>query len=281
MTLSIIILSHNTRELLKQTIDSIQVQKDWEIIVVDNASSDGSAEMIRDKYPRVKLLINDENIGFAAANNQGIKESRAKYVMLLNSDTQILDDAIEKMLGVMESNPQIGMITPKVVLPDGAIDLACHRGMPTPWRALTYFSKLEQLFPESSLFGGYHLTHLDFDQTHQIEATAATAIIVRRKAIDQVGLLDERFFLYAEDLDWCKRFTDASWEIVYYPDSVVLHHKSQSGKNNIVDREKQRESSHHFYDTMKQFYDKHYDDKYPWPLKKIIYSAIDIKKYFS
>jgi GT2 family glycosyltransferase len=280
MELSIIILSYNTKDLLKQTIDSIMLKENWEIIVVDNASSDGSQAMIEHDYPHIKLIKNNRNLGFAAANNLGIKIARGQYLMLLNSDTQVMDDCLSDLIRYLNQHKKVGIITPKVVLPDGAIDLACHRGMPTPWRSFTYFAKLERFFPNSATFGGYHLTHLDFNKPHLIEATAATAIITRRQVIKSVGLLDERFFLYAEDLDWCKRITEAGWSIIYYPQATILHHKSQSGKNNNIDREKKSAATEHFYDTMKQFYEKHYDNKYPKPLKKLIFLAIDIKKRF-
>lgn len=281
--LSIIILSYNTIDLLKQTIKSIPHHDDWEIIIVDNASTDGSIDMIQKDFPQLHLIQNPKNLGFAAANNLGISASTGEYIMLLNSDTQIIDDAIEKLINYLDENEKVGAITPKVILPDGAIDLACHRGMPTPWRALTYFSKLEQLFPNSKTFAGYHQTYQDFQTTHQIEATAATAMMVRREVIDQVGLLDERFFLYAEDLDWCKRITEAGWPIIYYPEVKVLHHKSQSGKqkpsdNQVESHQFKTESIHHFYDTMKQFYDKHYTHQYPKPIQKLIHWSIDLKK---
>ena len=281
MKLSIIILSYNTKALLKQTIDSIDLQDDWEIIVVDNNSSDGSPEMIEVEYPKVKLIQNEKNIGFGAANNQAMKVAQGEYYLILNSDTEIMDNAIQKLIDYLETHPIVGAVTPKVILPDGSIDLACHRGMPTPWRAFTYFSKLERAFPESKLFGGYHLTNLDFNKVHQVEATAATAMLVRKKTVDEVGMFDERFFLYAEDLDWCKRMTEANWQIYYLPEAVVVHHKSQSGKKKKSNKKEKSAATHHFYDTMKQFYEKHYQDTYPWYVRKLVYWGIDIKKWMS
>lgn len=276
--LSIIIISYNTKDLLKQTLDSLPVNPDWEIFVVDNNSQDGSAELIEHFYPQVKLMRNEANLGFAKANNQAIKEAKGEYLLLLNSDTQVKPNALEKMLAYLSAHSQVGMITPKVVLPNGMLDQACHRGEPTPWRAFTYFSKLEQVFPHSSIFGGYHQTHLDLTSIHPVEATAATALMVRRSAIDHVGMLDERFFFYAEDLDWCKRFREAGWKIVYFPDSEVLHHKSASGKGNKHDKLKAKQAKKHFWETMKLYYEKHYDKQYPWWVKRIIFLVIWIKK---
>jgi GT2 family glycosyltransferase len=280
--LSIIILSFNTKELLKNTLKSIPGNKNWQIIVVDNASNDRSVEMVASKFPHVQIIQNDKNLGFAAGNNIGIKQSSSKYIMLLNSDTEIVGNAIEDMLDYLDEHHETAIITPKVVLEDGAIDLACHRGMPTPWNAFTYFSQLERLFPNSKAFGGYHQTHKNFETTHHIEATAATAIIVRKSAIDKVGLLDERFFLYAEDLDWCKRMTDAGYQITYFPKATILHHKSQSGKKRTVKDKNhssiKSDSHHHFYATMKQFYHKHYQDEYPRWIQKLVFMGIDLKQ---
>jgi len=284
MTLSIIILSYNTKDLLAQTLSSIPRNPTWEIIVVDNASTDGSLEMVLKKYTYVKTIQNQINRGFAAGNNLGLKIAQGKYILLLNSDTKIIDDALDHMINFLDRHPHIGALTPKVMLPDGAVDLACHRGLPTIWNSFTYFAKLEQLFPSIALFAGYHQTHLDFDKPHRIEATAATAMMVRRSVIEKVGKFDERFFLYAEDLDWCKRINDAGYEIYYYPRSVVMHFKSQSGKrrqnDSHEDQQIKRESLHHFYDTMKQYFDKHYGHKYPKPVQYLIHKAIDTKKWW-
>lgn len=280
--LSIIILSFNTKDLLVQTIDSISLKKDWEIIVVDNGSTDGSPEIIETNYPHFKLIRSAKNLGFAAGNNLGIKRARGEYIMLLNSDVKVIGDAIDELLAYLDRHPNVAIITPKVILPDGALDLACHRGMPTPWNAFTYFTKLETLFPNIKLFSGYHQTYQNFNQIHEVEATAATAIIVRQAAINQVGLLDERFFLYAEDLDWCKRMAEAGYQIIYYPKAQVLHYKSQSGKKKTAQNHDQKviikDSHHHFYDTMKQFYDKHYRQQYPKFIQKLVFTGIDLKQ---
>jgi GT2 family glycosyltransferase len=281
MKLSIIILNYNTKALLAKTIGSIKPQADREIIIVDNGSTDGSVEYIKQKFPKCQLIELPQNLGYAAGNNRGLALAQGQYVMLLNSDALIINDALDTLLAYLDKHPQVGAITPKVVLPNGAIDLACHRGMPTPWNAFAYFSKLEQLFPHSAFFAGYHQTYKDFNTTHQIDATAGTAMIVRRLVIDQIGLLDEQFFLYAEDLDWCKRITEAGYKIIYFPKAEVLHLKSQSGKKHLHNKKVKRESHRHFYDTMKQFYQKHYANHYPWPIRKLVMAAIDLKKWWA
>lgn len=275
--LSIIVLSYNTKDLLQQTLQSIPKHPDWEVIVVDNASSDDSVAMLQQAFPSVKLILNKKNLGFAAANNQAIKQATGEFVLLLNSDTVVQPNALEQLLQLLEQDESIGVVTPKVVLPDGSIDLACHRGMPTPWRAFTYFSKLEQVFPNSKLFGGYHLTHKDFNVTHEVEAVSGVAMMVRRSVIDKVGMLDERFFFYAEDLDWCLRIREARWKIVYHPQATILHFKSQSGKKNKLDKQKERLAKKYFYDTMLQFYDKHYAKQYPKMINSLVKVGIRAK----
>lgn len=258
--LSIIVLNYNTKDLLIQTLSSINRQAQWEIIVVDNASTDGSSDAIKKKFPDIKLIINHKNNGFAGGNNIGINIARGEYIMLLNSDTKVMGPALEELTQYLDANPGVGVVSPKVTLPDGAIDLACHRGFPTLWNAFAYFAKLEQTFPNFHLFSGYHQAWQDFNTTHEVDAVSGAAMVVRRQAIDQVGLLDENFFLYAEDLDWCKRIKDAGWKIVYYPKATILHFKSQSGRAKAGSEHKQVKSASRtqFFLTMKQYYDKHY-----------------------
>jgi GT2 family glycosyltransferase len=281
MKTSIIILSYNTKKLLKDCLTSLSLLNPppLQVIVVDNASADGSPQMVLSDFPQVTLIKNQTNVGFAAANNQAIKIASGNFVMLLNSDTQIVDPhTLGRLEQFLLDHPQAAIVTPKVVLNDGRIDLACHRGMPTPWNALTYFTGLSKVFPRTKICAGYHQTYKDLTRTHQVDATAATAILVSRKAIDQVGLLDESFFLYGEDLDWCKRFTDSGWEIWYDPQITINHYKSASGKKKQAGKHIKSASVNYFYDTMKLFYEKHYHTKYPKWLRHLIYMGIDLKK---
>jgi len=275
-TLSIIVLSYNTKDYLKQTLSSIKKNKNWQIIVVDNNSKDGSAKMVEKKFSHVKLIHNQKNLGFAGGNNVGIKTAKGKYIMLLNSDTQIVDNALEDLITYLNNHQDVGAITPKFVLPNGSIDLACHRGFPTPWNALSYFLKLEQLFPNFNFFAGYHRTWEDFNTTHQVEVISAGAMMVRKEVIDTIGLLDERFFLYAEDIDWCKRIHDAGWKIIYHPKATIIHHKSKSGKTkeDLSAHQTKSVSKYHFFNTMKQYYDKHFTHHPKW-LKKFVKFGIE------
>jgi GT2 family glycosyltransferase len=282
VNISIIILSYNTKDLLKQTLDSLCHKNfsDREYFVVDNASTDGSPQMVKKDYPWVTLIANHDNKGFAAANNQAIKIAKGKYLVLLNSDTEVIDDALGDIARYLDNHPDVGAITPKIMLTNGQLDPACHRGMPTPWRSFCYFAGLEKLFPTSRLFGGYHQAYLDLNTTHVIETSAATGFMVRKQMVDEIGMLDEAFFLYGEDLDWCMRMNQANWKIVYFADATIIHYKSQSGKKNKKSKTKSA-ATHHFYNTMYQFYEKHYSKTYPTWVRQLVYAGIRFKQWLS
>lgn len=295
--LSIVILNYNTADWIEKVLRSIQsfpLQKySTEIIVVDNNSTDHSVEVITSKFPEVKLIQSSENGGFSKGNNLGIKVATGSYIMLLNSDTEWTSQTqLDKALDYLHEHKDVGMLSPKLVLADGSIDLASHRGEPTPWAAFTYFSGLEKLVPNSKLFGRYHQTWKSFDEVHDIDACSAAGIIMPKVAIDKVGLLDERFFMYAEDLDWCKRFRDAGYKIIFFPHSMIIHHKYKSGfeKEEKIDPEeflqipgfnkkktRSSKTKHHFYETMKQYYTKHYQESSPvqtW----LIHKGVDLMR---
>lgn len=284
--LSIIILSYNTKNYLAQALLSIkdQLTKDWEVIVVDNNSTDGSSAMVKKEFGFAELIQNKANLGFAGGNNIGIGRAHGEYVMLLNSDAELLpDNPLDTLLEYLDAHPRVAAITPRVTMPDGSIDLGSHRGIPTPWNAFTYFTGLEKLFGRfpmlNRVLGGYHQTWKNYNRIHEIDACSCAAIIVRGTAIQEVGMLDERFFMYAEDLDWCVRFREAGWKVIYHPEVRVLHHKNKSG----IHRETHESEEHlktkrrahaHFFDTMIQFYEKHYLVRYPKWIKHIVYAGI-------
>lgn len=254
-SLTIVIVNYNTRELLRARLEALP----WPIIVVDNGSTDGSAEEV--KRRDVHLITNKVNKGFAAANNQGIAAAKSDYILLLNTDCQASFAAIQETLRYLDDNPDVGAVTCKLVLPDGSMDPACHRGFPTPWASLTYFMGLEKLFPTSRLFGQYHQGYTPREETHDVDCISGAFFLVRREVIDRVGLLDEAFFMYGEDIDWCFRIRKAGWKIGFYPHASVVHAKHQSGLAH-ADDSLRRETRNHFYDAMRLFYDKHYNRWY-------------------
>jgi GT2 family glycosyltransferase len=173
--LSIIILNYNTQDWVQNVLNSVfaypLINFSFEVIVVDNASSDDSVQIVKQKFPQVKLIESPENGGFAKGNNLGIKEANGRYIMLLNSDAEFTKETdLDACINYLDEHPTVGILTPKVLLPDGSVDLASHRGEPTPWAALSYFSGLEKLFPSSKLFGQYHQTWQNFSTIHLIEA---------------------------------------------------------------------------------------------------------------
>ncbi|MBI5620116.1 glycosyltransferase family 2 protein [Candidatus Gottesmanbacteria bacterium] len=281
--LSIIIVNFNTRDLLIRCLTSVaSAQTDgdrWELIVVDNASTDGSVEKIQNskfKIQNLMIIQNTENLGFAKANNIGIKKSHGKYILLLNSDTEVEKGTIQAMLGFMEAHPEAGAATCKLLLPDGSLDPACHRGFPTPWAALTYFVGLERLFPRSRLFAGYHMGYKDLSQVHEVDAISGAFFLTTRAVIDRVGMLDEDYFMYGEDLDWAFRIKEAGLSILFNPDVSVLHRKKQSGRQH-QDPAIRRATDQHFYETMQLFYQKHYAKRYGRLVTQMILLGIKLK----
>jgi len=280
LSLSIIILSYNTAELTLQCIESIEKtdldKQKFEVIVVDNASTDATISEIKKRFPWVHIIQNEKNIGFAAGNNVGIRNAQGKYVLLLNSDTKISHESFSIMLDFMEHHPKAGVSTCKLLLSDGVMDPACHRGFPTPWASMTYMVGLENLFPSSTLFGQYHQGYKGMNLPHQIDCPSGAFFLLRREVIDEVGLLDEDYFMYGEDIDWAYRIKEKGWEIWFNPATSIIHYKKKSGRTH-KDREIKRAMDRHFYETMKLFYKKHYEKVYPWMLTRFVYLAIDIK----
>jgi GT2 family glycosyltransferase len=267
--LSIIILNYNGRSWLEKLLPSLRAhfltktQWETEVVVVDNASTDDSVAWL-EAIPWIRLIRSAYNGGFARGNNLAIHGNNARYLMLLNSDTELLPDRsnLDLLIDYMDQCPEIGIITPKIILDNNHLDPACHRGEPTPWAAFTYFMGLEKLFYRNQFFGQYHQTEKPLTTIHDIDACTGAALMVRTAGLSRVGLLDERFFMYAEDLDWCKRFREAGFRIVFHPAVTIRHHKYQSGIRN-TDHTLQQSTSYWFYTTMLQYYDKYYKDKYP------------------
>lgn len=271
MDLSIIVVNYKTKELTKQTLHSVYASPHnflFEVIVLDNASLDDSVDMIKAEFPQVILLTNEENLGFSKANNIGINQAQGRYILLLNSDTVIMEDTLEIMMTYMEENTNVGAAGCKVVLPHGSLDKACKRSFPTPENALYNALKLDRLFPNNKKFGAYNLTYLDEDEVHEVDCLVGAFMLVRREAIEQVGLLDEDFFMYGEDIDWCYRIKNVGWKIVYYPKTKIIHYKGGSSKK------RNSKVIFEFYRAMYLFYKKHYKNKYPWLVTAAVYAGI-------
>ena len=233
MDLSVVIVSYNVRRFLEQALRSVFAALEGlegEVWVVDNASSDGSAQMVREQFPQVKLIANRENVGFARANNQAVERARGRYVLLLNPDTVVRQDTFRVMVRFMDEHPEAGAAGCKVLNPNGTLQLACRRGFPTPMVAFYKIVGLSALFPKSQRFGRYNMTYLDPDQVAEVDAVSGSFMMVRREVVEKVGTLDPEFFMYGEDIDWCYRIQQAGWKVYYLPHTEIVHFKGESTK---------------------------------------------------
>jgi GT2 family glycosyltransferase len=230
---SVIIVSWNARDYLMQCLASLSSEVcsyPMEIIVVDNASSDGSAERVESQYPHVRLIRNATNLGFAKANNIGISASTGRYLCFINSDVKVLKDCINRLVDYCEGHPEAGMAGPRVIGGDGKLQRSC-RGFPGLWNMLCRALALDTLFPRTKLFTGYSLSHWPQDVLRPVDILSGCFWIVRSEALGRVGLLDESFFMYGEDHDWCKRFWNNGWEVVYVPGAEAIHYGGGSSSN--------------------------------------------------
>lgn len=213
--ISVVVTSYDFRDLVDGCLSSIiQGTKDrsYEIIVVDDASTDGTPDMIRKKYPSVKLLINPQNLGYVRSNNIGVRESLGKYVFSLNNDTVVAADAISKLAKFLDEHPDAGAVGPRLVNGDGSLQMQCRRSFPSPLNAIAYFSGLSALFPKNKLLGAYLLTYLDDSNPEEVDCLCGASMMVRREAIDEVGLMDEDYYMYGDDVDWCFRMKESRLE---------------------------------------------------------------------
>jgi O-antigen biosynthesis protein len=252
--LSVIIVNYNVRAFLENALLSVQKAMfgvTGEVIVVDNASGDGSADMVRQKFPDVRLIANRQNVGFATANNQALRESKGEYCLLLNPDTIVQETTFRAMIGFFEQHPDAGLAGCRILNPDGSLQLACRRSFPSPWVAFTKISGLSSLFPSSALFGRYNLTYKSPDETYEVDAISGSFMFARRAVIESAGYLDENFFMYGEDLDWCYRVGKAGWKVYYVHATQIIHFKGESARRSSIDEVKL------FYDAMRVFVRKH------------------------
>lgn len=270
---SIIIVSFNTKDLLRACLAQVAA---GEIIVVDNGSVDGSVEMVKKEFPNIVLIANSENRGFAAANNQGLKRARGRYLLLLNSDTEAPQGSVEEVVRFMDEHPDIGVVGAKLMLPNGTMDPACHRGFPTPWAAVTYSTGFEKALPRSRFFGEYHQGYKNMNEPHEIDSPSGAFYFLRREVYESVGSLDEDYFMYGEDLDWSYRIKQKGWKIYFYPRVTVLHRKKQSGRAS-GDPVLRKKTQQYFYETMKLFYKKHYAHRYSWLVTKLVELGIGLR----
>jgi GT2 family glycosyltransferase len=200
-----------------------------ELIVVDNGSSDGTIDMLQSEYNAVHIIRNDNNLGFARPVNQALHTGQGRYLLMLNPDTIVLPGAFNELVAYLEVHPEAGICGPKVLNRDGTLQKACKRGVSRPWATISYFLGLSALFPKSKFFGGYLLNYLDEDEIHEVDGVSGSCMLIRRQVIDQIGYLDERFFAYQEDADYCFQANKMGWKVVYLPTAHIIHFGGQGG----------------------------------------------------
>lgn len=228
--ISIIIVNWNALIYLEKCLHSIYSQATdlkYEVIVVDNASTDGSRELVREKFPYAIIICNHTNLGFAKANNIGIMQSSGRYICLINSDVEVLKGCFENMKTYMEQHPEIGMLGPQILDLQGKMQRSCM-GFPTLWNIFCRALAMDTLFPTVKIFGGHLLTYWPHNKVRNVDVLNGCFWMIKREALNQVGLLDEAFFIYGEDIDWCKRFWNAGWNVVYFPEAKAIHYGGAS-----------------------------------------------------
>jgi GT2 family glycosyltransferase len=281
LDVGIVVASYNTRDLLRECLRSVFASHgpvSYEVCVVDDGSSDGSQEAVASEFPQARLLVNGENLGYAATNNRGLDyfgfgsnsgspSERPRYALLLNSDTEVPPGALAEMVAFADAAPDAGIVGPKVVRPNGSLDLACRRSFHTTEVAYYRLSGLARLFPNSKRFGRYNCTYLDPDEVADVDCVMGAFMLVRAEAIAEAGLLDDRFFMYGEDLDWSYRIKSAGWRVVYNPAVEIKHVKRAAAR-------KSPKAQVEFYRAMDIFYRKHYADTTPWYVHALVVGAI-------
>lgn len=292
MHVSIIIVNFNTREVVSKCLESLFTNyaaefatSKFKVIIVDNASHDDSVAEIKRLFPKVKLIENQENVGFARANNQGIEVAQSSFVLLLNPDTVVPKNVITQVVDYMEGHKQVGVATARLELTDGQLDDASHRGFPTPWRALTHFSGIGKLFPHSTWLNGYHLGYQNLEKAHEIDACVGAFMCIRRTVGVQLNWLDEQYFWYGEDLDFCYRVKQAGYQVVFIPTAAVLHHKGvasgikkHSQQFSKADRETKLRATRARFEVMRIFYRKFYAHKYPAWVRSLVLFGVWLKE---
>jgi len=224
-TLSIVIVNYNTRLLILACLRTImkQIGKDFEIIVVDNHSVDGSPQAIRNEFPEVVIIENDQNLGYAKAVNRGLEKSAGEFILILNSDIDLRPGALRESLEFMRKQADAGIMGCKLLNTDGTLQPSCE-SFPTLWNILCESFFLDKFFPSSRIFGGLHMTYFTYDRIAKVDRVMGAFLMVRRKAIDDIGLMDEQFFFYSEEVDWCYRAWQKGWPVYFFPGAEVIHY---------------------------------------------------------
>ncbi len=271
MKLSVIIVNYNVKHFLEQCLHSVIKASEGaeaEIFVVDNASVDGSCQMVRGRFPGVRLIENEKNLGYSVANNQAIRESSGEFILLLNPDTVVGEDTFSRVLRFMEEHPEAGGLGVKMIDGKGKFLPESKRGLPTPWEAFYKISGISRIFPKSKKFGKYHLSWLNENEIHPVEVLCGAFMLLRRKTLDKTGLLDETYFMYGEDIDLSYRILKAGYTNYYFPEVTIIHYKGESTRKSSINYVKM------FYNAMDIFASKYFSPNNAKIFSLIIHIAI-------
>ena len=228
--ISVVIVGWNAKRYLELCLDSLEEappRRSLEVFVVDNASTDGSAEMIEAKYPWVKLIKSSENLGFSRGNNVAIRQCQGRYIALVNPDVIVFPGCLDALADFLDQNPKVGNVGPRVFNPDMSMQSTCRR-FPSLWNNFCTASRLETVFKNSPFFAGEHMFYFPHDRTLAVDVIVGCFSFIRRETFDQVGLLDEGLFMYGDDVDWCRRARKAGWEMVFYPGAQAIHDRGKT-----------------------------------------------------
>ena len=271
MKASICIVNLNARKHLGPCLSSLKDTLGdipFETIVVDNHSWDGSSRYIQSNFPETKLIENKRNEGYTRAMNQAMGYASGEFVIFLNPDSTCEPDALKKLIYFMETDSSIGICGPKVLNDDGTFQKSCRRGIPRPQAVFSYFLGFAKKYPHNKKFTGYHLNHLDENEINEVDAVSGSCSVIRKNVITEIGLLDERYFAYQEDSDYCFRAKEKGWKIVYNPESIIRHIGGAGGAGSYPFR-----AIFEWHRSYYRLYTKHFSQDY-WPLFNLFYSLI-------
>lgn len=281
--LTISIVNYNAGQYLLSCLESlakIKDELDFDVFIIDNASSDDSIEKAKKEFPKYNYILNKKNLGFGKAHNTVLKKAITPYLLTLNPDCEVPKDVVSHLINFMDKNPDVGVCSPRVEKADGSLDKASHRGFPTPFASFLYY------FLKNDRF--YHLTNRNMDKPHEVDSVVGAFMLIRKSTLEKVGYFDEDFFLYGEDIDLCFRIKQAGFKVIYIPEVKVKHIKGVSSgiKKHSQSATSAEESTknlalNNFYGTMKLFYKKHYEKTYPIFINRLVYLGIDIKKWLA
>lgn len=277
-TISVCIVTYQARELLVECLHSLaqNTNLDYEVIVVDNGSTDGVEQILREQFPQVHFIRNEQNLGYTRPMNQALEQAKGQFLLQLNPDTLVLPNALDTLVNFIHEHPQAGICGPKVLNPDHSLQKPCRRGEPTPLAVFSYFTGLYKRFPRSQRLGGYLLNYLDEDQVASVAGVSGSCMLIRRAVVDQIGYLDERFFAYQEDADYCRRARQADWLVYYVPMAHIIHYGSLGGS-----RVQPFRSIYEWHRSYYLYYRKHLAKDYFFLFNFFYYLAMAVKLLFA